>query len=337
MSIPHDTIIFVTGASRSGTTMLSRILGKHSNVFGLNELHVFGDLIQADDVRLSMNDQQRAELSKLIFQRQQHGIFHADKSVEDSRELNDLVASLPDETNAADVFRHTILAIAKKEGKQIPCEQTPRNIFYAQALLDVYPNAHIVHIVRDPRSVLASQKSKWRRKFLGGSQIPWIEVIRMWCNYHPITLSKLWVKANRMAKLFVGHKRFHLIRFEELLDSPQASLSALCSDIGLTYEEEMLDITHEGSSHQYNANESRGISNSTLDSWKSSLSRAEIHLSQKGCREMMSEYDYQPISNSPSLIDILLVWGRFPLHVIGVIIVNPRRAIIQMKSLLNKI
>ncbi len=37
-------LVFVAGASRSGTTMLNRILGQHPSICAMNELHYFGDL-----------------------------------------------------------------------------------------------------------------------------------------------------------------------------------------------------------------------------------------------------------------------------------------------------
>ena len=37
-------LVFVTGASRSGTTMLARMLGAHSAISAFNELHYFGSL-----------------------------------------------------------------------------------------------------------------------------------------------------------------------------------------------------------------------------------------------------------------------------------------------------
>ena len=40
MSNPKQ--IFVVGSSRSGTTMMGRILGNHKDIFTFNELHFFG-------------------------------------------------------------------------------------------------------------------------------------------------------------------------------------------------------------------------------------------------------------------------------------------------------
>ena len=43
-------LVFIVGASRSGTTMLNRILGNHRAVAGLNELHYFGELCEVEQV-----------------------------------------------------------------------------------------------------------------------------------------------------------------------------------------------------------------------------------------------------------------------------------------------
>jgi len=37
--------IFIVGNSRSGTTMLARILGNHDNVFTFHEIHFFEQLV----------------------------------------------------------------------------------------------------------------------------------------------------------------------------------------------------------------------------------------------------------------------------------------------------
>ena len=41
-------------------------------------------------------------------------------------------------------------------------DQTPRHVFYIGELIEMYPGAKFVHMVRDPRAVLLSQKRKWK-------------------------------------------------------------------------------------------------------------------------------------------------------------------------------
>lgn len=333
-----NKMVFIVGASRSGTTMLSRILGKHTTIFALNELHVFGDLITADTLLDKLAPAQQRVLAETILQREEHGIWGADKALTKSQSVQTVLDSLEaQDGTAADVFCESVSLVAQQHGKQHSAEQTPRNIFFAEALLKAYPQAHVVHMVRDPRAVLASQKSKWRRKFLGGSGIPLLEMIRMWVNYHPITLSKLWVNANRVAMSLHNGQRFHVVKFEQLLASPKSTLDQLCQSMGFEFEEQMMDIDHVGSSHQHNVSKASGISNTTAESWRNSLSPAEQWVSEKICADVMQHFDYSDANSSKTLsFSMVLLLIRFPIHIVGVSLFNFKRAVIQVKSMFSR-
>jgi len=327
-------IIFIVGASRSGTTMLSRILGQHSQIFALNELHVFGDLITKKNLHKVLTIDEQSNLAELILRREEHGIWGADQDLTDSKLLQTVLARLnADGATSAEVFREVTLAVADLQGSSSVAEQTPRNIFFADQILETYPQAQFVHMVRDPRAVLASQKNKWRRKFLGGDGVPTLEMVRMWINYHPITLSKLWLSANRVAMRHASHDRFHVIKFESLLEAPEATLNKLCGSMGIDFEAKMLDIEHIGSSHQSNIDGVSGISNSTVESWKKNLTGAEQLVSEK----VMTYYGYAASEKSRwPFISMLTLLLRFPVHVVGVTVFNFKRAFIQLRSITSR-
>src|SRR5690606_28029921 len=135
-----------------------------------------------------------------------------------------LVGELPTDAGAAEIFAATVATFAARAGKSIPCEQTPRNIYYARALLDWYPQARFVHLFRDPRGVMASQKFRWQRRSLMAdpSQMSRRQQIRTWVNYHPYTITQLWNVATGLALELEGHPRVHLLRLEDLLREPEA-------------------------------------------------------------------------------------------------------------------
>lgn len=328
-------IIFIVGASRSGTTMLSRILGQHSQIFALNELHVFGDLIYSESLYKPLNRPEQTKLALTILQREEYGIWAADQPLKNVTLVQSVLAQLDSDTaTAAEVFKESVLAVAEAQGNSSVAEQTPRNVFFADALLKAYPQAHFVHMVRDPRAVLASQKNKWRRKFLGGDEIPTLEMIRMWTNYHPFTLSKLWLNANRLAIKHESNDRFHVIKFEGLLEAPELTLRNLCDAIKIDFEAKMLDIEHLGSSHQHNTSRVAGISNTTVESWKQNLTAAEQLVSEKLCAPVMSHYGYVASAKGQwPVISMLMLLLRFPLHVLGVAVFNFKRAFIQLRSI----
>ena len=94
--------------------------------------------------------------------------------------------------------------ITKKHGKIIACTQTPNNLFYIKDILQEYPHAKVINMVRDNRDVLLSQKHKWKRKFLGAQGIPLFESFRSMFNYHPITTSLVWNSSLSVTERFIN-------------------------------------------------------------------------------------------------------------------------------------
>ena len=73
-----DKIIFIVGNSRSGTTMMLRILNNHQQLMVLNELHFFEQLWSPQDKdKLIAADEAKLIAAKLVMiqQRLQHW-FH---------------------------------------------------------------------------------------------------------------------------------------------------------------------------------------------------------------------------------------------------------------------
>ena len=87
-------IIFVSGASRSGTTMLSRILGNHSRILGLRELHYFGDLCDSADTS-QLDDRALRRLAATIFSRQEHEVWGAHPTQRELYRAKQMCDSLP--------------------------------------------------------------------------------------------------------------------------------------------------------------------------------------------------------------------------------------------------
>ena len=330
-------MVFVTGASRSGTTMLARVLGAHSEIMTFNELHYFGSLWDPHDDNQHFSGRDLSELAATLLARQTHGLWGGRPSEVERAWGRRLVRDLPpDQCNPASLFAAVMRRLTEDAGKTFACEQTPRNIFYARRLLEIYPDARVVNIVRDPRAVLASQKNRWKLRRLGARHLPISEMLRNRVNYHPVTMGQLWKKAAEEAAHLVEHSRCSVIRFEDLAEAPDSSIRQLCGWLGLPFEHSMLDVPRWGSSNMEHTSDRKGVSTEVVSQWRSALSKGETEICEKITHRMMQHFGYtpeflgrtSPLTKIPSLLS-------YPLHVAGVMALNPRRALVQLQAVVR--
>jgi omega-hydroxy-beta-dihydromenaquinone-9 sulfotransferase len=333
-------LIFITGASRSGTTLLSFVLRNHAEVLGLKELQYFGQVWDPRDKQRRFSRSQSVAAAAAIFACQEQGILAARIAPSHHLTATELVDRLGDESaNPAVLFAAAVHQLARAAGKHIPCEQTPRYIFYARALLEIYPAAQIVHMVRDPRAVMASQKMRWQRRRLAadGVKVPRYQSLRVWVNYHPYTVARLWSQATAAALALAQHPRVTLVKFEDLLQQPEATVRGLCGRLGLSYERGMLDVGQINSSFQSSAGGARrGLHTAAIDTWRQILSRTETAIAERRCDHLMDRFGYQSsaaVAGSP--LGELGYRLSYFMHLGGVLLVNPRRAVVQAKAMLR--
>ena len=331
-------MIFITGASRSGTTLLSFVLRRHAEVFGLRELQYFGQAWDPRDTGRRFTRDEALDAAARIYANQDHGVLQNHVDPAHRAAAGKLVASLGEAArDPAALFGAAVEDLASAAGKAIPCEQTPRYIFYARPLLDLYPRAHIVHLVRDPRAVMASQKNRWRRRKLAadGMAVPRYESVRVWVNYHPYTVGRLWVQATRAALELAEHPRVTLVRYEDLVQNPEPTVRTLCGLLGLSYDPAMLDVAQVNSSHQSSAGGARkGMHTDSIDRWRLALTGAETAVTEQICGPLMRRFGYQPAAQPRSFwLDQLGFDFSYAVHLAAVLMVNPRRAAVQAKAL----
>lgn len=288
-------MIFIVGSSRSGTTMTARLLGLNPSVLALNELHFFEQQWQPSDKGRKLGLAEARETLLLLFSSQRDGYYRRHLNPSYEPEVDALLAR--HQVGDATHEKHQLLpmfadAEAARSGKSLWCEQTPRNVYYLDVIRDLFPEAKIVQLVRDPRDVLLSQKNRWRRRFRGGN-MPWKETIRQWLNYHPITILKLWIGAMRRAQNESGRAGFFVQRYEDLVAQPARSVSSLCAFLGLEYAPSMLAVPKIGSSLRSDKPADLGIDASKVGGWRrGGLSQAELYLCERLAGPLMSQFDY---------------------------------------------
>jgi hypothetical protein len=330
--LSEGRIIFIVGNSRSGTTMLSRILGKNENVHSFQEIHFLERMVPTKKLRQKINEKEGKKLLCKLIGIQTEGFYKQENLTSYEAEANYILHTLPQQPwHPFDIYKQFLFYWAKKYGKEIPCEQTPKNIYYLKEILWNLTDAKVINMVRDPRSVLLSQKNKWRRKFLGEEEMPFFESLRAWTLYHPITMAQLWVSAVR-ASQDKQSENVLTVKFEDFLSSPDKIIEIICAFCGIKYGHKMLLIPQVGSSLGNDAPDKLGIDKNKISTWKNGgLSNAEIYIAQKITKKFMEEMNYQIIEVKPNMLIVWYYYVLYPFKLSVAILLNLGR----MKNVLE--
>lgn len=314
--------IFIVGNSRSGTTMMLRVMNNHSLVHGINEPHFYGTYWAPADDGKPMDEAAAKELLIKLLTRQRDGFFAEVVPGTFNAEADQVQAELPPNADRKDVYAGFMAYETRLNGKRIPCEKTPQNIFYIAEIKRHFPGAKVIVMYRDPRAVMLSQKRKWMRKDLGMAGMPDKEVRRLRMNYHPYTIARLWNSSFDAAKRHAGDPDVVGIRFEDLTTSPEATMRKICEVVGIPYEPAMLEVPHAGSSSAMDDHTKKGIRTDRGESWKKGLDHTEVAICQRTSGSRMAEQGYVMADVSPGALSLMAAWLRFPFKLIGAFALN---------------
>lgn len=307
--------------------MLLRCFNNHPKLMVLNELHFFEQLWSTEDKDKPISFDDAVELfSKLLLTQRIGYMTHDQNYTQFKQEATEFIVDIAtNELTAEFVFDQFMKHEVALNGKSIVCEKTPQNVFYLKEIFELYPNAKVINMVRDPRAILLSQKNKWNRRNLGADYMTKKEAFRLRINYHPITLSKLWNAAINAANNFMSDKRVIFIRFEDLLNQPQSTLQKICNHIDVDFDANMLNITQESSSIEKDSKEI-GFKVERASNWKKGgLNTTERWICQKMCRNNLNKNGYEIETIQPNVLYLLYYLLSFPVKIGMALLLNLNR------------
>jgi hypothetical protein len=312
--------------------MMGRILGKNAQIFTFHELHFFEQLWSPSEMKNRIQTKDARDLfAKLIcIEREGYlsGCTNYTKYLPEAEQ--NITMAMP----KSNVFAKFLQYETNRNKKHIPCDQTPRNLFYTQEIIELFPDAKIIYMIRDPRDVLLSQKNKWKRRFLGAKTIPLKEAFRAWVNYHPITISKLWKASVHSMKPLEDNDSVKKIYFETLLKSPSETIQDICKFIGIEYSDEMLNVPQIGSSTGNDTPESKGINKNKTAGYKNGgLSNVELHICESHLKDSMLSHGYIPEGFKANTLGVVYYYITFPIKIIIALALNLNR----MKNIVETI
>jgi len=195
--------VFIGGMFKSGTSLLRAMLGRHSRIFAGLETQWL-----AQDGRNTPTER-REWLERLAI------FFDVPPSA--------LEQAVGDEVQADACLDRLMRFLSARDGKPRWAEKTPYNVGAIDRILTYWPDAKIIHVVRDPRDVYASmvEIGKWKEPAVFANH---------WCN--TVGAARDWLGAE-------GHPAYHELRYEKLVLAPETAMREVLAFLGEPWEPEV--------------------------------------------------------------------------------------------------
>lgn len=274
MSNDGHRLIFIGGSPRSGTTLVQNMLDSHPLILGGPEFLHLPDIIEL-----------RRKLHSSI-----------------DREWIDIICTREDvDSHIISLINKLLLPLADKHGCEYYSEKTPENILVFLELIELFPEARFIQVIRDPRAIVSSMQQVKKRAIEKGIKPP----IFTANTSTGIAYIKRCFDAGFKASIHAPGKVLTVV-YEHLLAKPETETKRLCKYLGIEWSDLMMrpgDKEHLGDraitvksneiwydSKTYNQN----LAIQNMEKWKSELAlcqQLQATMAFAGNRELM-QYGY---------------------------------------------
>lgn len=115
-------------------------------------------------------------------------------------------------------------------------EKTPLNIRHLDWIMARWPDARMVHVVRDGRDVVCSMREHPDRRWADGR---WVKEL----NPRPVEeYARRWVADTAAGMRWRGDPRYLEVRYEDLVRAPETTLAAVLAFLGEPYDPSLLAV-----------------------------------------------------------------------------------------------
>jgi len=201
-------LLFVGGAPRSGTTLLQHILDSHPDVFGGPEFDCIPAIMRAWRSVVAALEQGRI------------AVFCSRAQID---------------TSFATMIESLLLPAADAHGSRLLSEKTPFNVLVLSDLLELFPKCRAIHVVRDPRGVVASMLKVADRIRAKNAPAPdFVQDVRSAAEFTTASLNA----GFHAEGAFPG--RVLTLTYETLVREPEPAIKRACAFLDIPFYPEML-------------------------------------------------------------------------------------------------
>jgi hypothetical protein len=304
--------VFATGMFRSGTTLLARMFDANESIAFASDPFapvykafrnaVVSDMPGAPDPQAPLDDYYFEAEKQQMFERIRQTSWAQTPAPDEMAVLRSAIAEraevfapkvvpLLDQLvgdNFADLVAASYDIIAEAYGTSDTTVTGSKEVWtgeFAWHLLDAFPDARVVYIVRDPRAVSASKNA-------ADTKYPWLFLARQWRKLAALG----WLLTHES---FAHRDRVMLLRYEDLIESPEQHARDICRFVGVPYSEAMVDVGgfRDGAGNKWFQNSTHferksEFNRHSIDRWRDLLTDQEIAFIELVCAPEMSLFDY---------------------------------------------
>lgn len=176
-------------------------------------------------------------------------------------------------------------------------EKTPTHVFHAGQIAASMPDALFVEVVRDPRDVLASKKTRTATVWTSDRYLPEQRRRKHFeKSFDPLWDAVCWKSAVRAGSEARDRrpKSWFRVRYEDLVGDPEAVVQELCQFLGVAFSPGLLEVARGiPADPDELACGKAGIASSSVGRWSGVLDSVETEICRRVCRREMRELGYQ--------------------------------------------
>jgi hypothetical protein len=200
-------------------------------------------------------------------------------------------------------------AVVEKPKASFILEKTPYHVHTAREILELFPEAYFVHIIRDPRAVVASMLDASRSWGKG------------WAPRTAVSAAEAWREAvlnGRHIKALTS--RYTEVSYEGMLAGPESALARVLEMLGLGPDPEFCSQAAKTCAAP---NMGKGtwkawvpkslesvkgimVRKGQADGWRKELSRFQINAVEYVTRDLLSSFGYEPMIKPKLLTTVRL-------------------------------
>lgn len=275
-----DSPVFIVGAPRSGTTLLQYMLRSHPDLsLPTGESHFliplyrgaseFGDLSRPGNVRrvLAAMYAQSANFLDTDL----HGLkFDIDRLTEEfvaegRHTMRDIIAGIFEKN-------------AQGENKPRWGDKTPYYVLHLPKLLDWWPKAQIIHIIRDGRDVALSMFARQHDFGIYNSHC----AAREWARY---------VDTGHALGQAIPADQYLEIRYEDLIRGQHETLATVCRFLRIAFDESVVEFKKSGEAGKTPLLQ-KPVQRDNLEKWRKAMGARQLRVFEAGAAHTLQQFGY---------------------------------------------